>query len=75
MSDQRTKGNRRMPPPKEKPVVEAPEPADPTEGLNTTLRKKFDQLVREKVACGLPKADAEEVARRQIDEDKAAAGK
>ena len=31
---------------------------------------KFARLVKEKMAAGLPKDDAEEVARRQIEHDK-----
>ncbi len=64
-------------PPKNEPVA-APEPVkepSPADGLSVADRKKFDQLVREKVSCGLPRSDAEEVARRQINEDKAAAKK
>ena len=48
------------------PAADAPSAAE---------RKKFDQLVSDKVAAGLPKPDAEDVARRQIAEDKAAAKK
>lgn len=33
----------------------------------------FEKLVAEKVAAGLPRKDAEEVAKRQIAEDEAAA--
>ncbi len=63
-------------PPKNEPVQEvAKEPESPAEGLSAAKKKKFDQLVREKVSCGLPRADAEEVARRQINEDDAAAKK
>lgn len=50
----------------EKPVIETPAPA----------KKKDDRLeilVREKVAAGLPRKDAEEVAARQIEEDDARA--
>ena len=52
---------------------EAPRSESPSEGLSSAKRKKFDQLVKEKVSCSLPRADAEEVARRQINEDEAAA--
>jgi len=32
-------------------------------------KAKFDELVRAKVAAGLPREDAEAVARKQIDQD------
>ncbi len=55
---------------KEKPTVAPAEPAEPSSGLKGAEKTKFDQLVRDKVAVGLPRSDAEEVARRQIEADR-----
>lgn len=50
-------------------AVESPVAAE----VSSADKAKFDELVKAKVAAGLPKGDAEEVARRQIEHDKALA--
>ena len=54
--------------PKDEPKVSEPEAPPALKGSDKT---KFDELVKAKVAAGLPRPDAEEVARRQIEADKA----